>query len=152
MPIEETPDSPRILGSFVDDEAALLVARGGDSRDAGNSGMVLPADDLDFAGWCMSERKPVEARLFAVATKAVAQREVCAENSYEEEAGISAPYRGGHRWWVLGMASAACSMLVAGLMFSFANSEAAKQQQPNVRIMPQDGHFEPALEVAATVK
>lgn len=120
---------------FVDDEVVLALVTGRvEARDLRHAGLVLAADDLDFAGWDLAARpsdaSPVEGELTVAGTKRRAMPPVL------HESGLGEPYRGDHRWWLAGLAGVACTLLFLLLLLTLASRQALPDRYPPVSISP----------------
>jgi hypothetical protein len=103
---------------FVDDAVVLaLMAGPAMSRCQANSrDLALAADDMDFAGWCLSPTLP--SPVLPVPPEAVTRRAAAPEI---EEPGIGEPHCGNHRWWLAGLAGAFSTLLFTLLLLSLSS-------------------------------
>lgn len=103
---------------FVDDAVVLALMAGPamPRYQADSRGLALAADDMDFAGWCLSPTPPCQALPASAesATRRAAAPEI-------EEPGIGEPHCGSHRWWLAGLAGAFSTLLFTLLLLSLSS-------------------------------
>ena len=107
---------------FVDDAVVFSLLAGSSApRQLGkiHENLALPADDLDFAGWCLSSAPPVRATEIVRARPAP---------PVIDESGIGVPHQGSHRWWLAGMAGALSTLLISFLLLSLSERNAATDE------------------------
>ncbi len=119
--LEPLPVAPPEAGAapistgFVDEAAVLALAAG--PRVARHAppldGLILSADENDFAGWML----PVETRRGPATPPA---GRAAAPVPKAMEPGLDAPHHGGPRWWVAGLTGALCTMISSILLLSLA--------------------------------
>lgn len=120
-------DPPRMPAGFVDEEVALSLITGpvaprGRIR---HEDLALPADESDFAGWNLGaapKRAPnPEKRLVRAVESAAPETYRRAQPPAMIEPGIGQPHRGGHRWWIAGVAGALSTFLFTALLLSLSS-------------------------------
>lgn len=106
---------------FVDDAVVLALVAGPiqsrplvDHRD-----LVLPADDMDFAGWSLSDSLPLRSIQRPTPFSEALDRRPAPPTL--EEPGLGDPHRGTHRWWLAGLAGALSTLLFSVLLLSLSN-------------------------------
>lgn len=111
---------------FVDEEVAMALVAGPDTtRLERNSADLALAADMDFAGWCLSTALPpvtrasVEEPVEEHAGDSVAEGRRPAPPTVGEP-GIGESHRGGHRWWLAGLAGAVSTLMFVVLLFSLS--------------------------------
>lgn len=115
----ETNAEPRVQlpDGFVDDDViASLIAPPQHSRlSSAPSDLVLSSDENDFAGWSVKSTSPF---------RVIAERQdfiVARTFSEFSDPGIGEPHRGGHRWWIAAVTSAASALLLSLLFTGLAD-------------------------------
>lgn len=146
---EEASDSFLMEREGFVDEAVVtaLVAGGSLPRYAPvSSDLALSADDMDFAGWSIapalpprvSEKDSPEMEAFSgVDIRESAPLPVIDDR----EPGLGQSHRGGHRWWLAGLAGILCTLLGSVLFLSLS-------ERPNVRL--NDASQSPSPAASAT--
>lgn len=110
------------LEGFVDDEVVMALLTGPlPQRSAPRpEDLILSADDMDFAGWCLSPKLPARSTLPAEAPLPVDRR---AAEPVLDEPGLGIPHSGNHRWWIAGLAGALSTLLISLLLISLSNRD-----------------------------
>ncbi len=109
-------------GGFVDDEVVMaLVAGPNTSRHSADVADLALAADMDFAGWCLSTALPpvTRASVEEPVGDSVAEGRRPAPPTVGEP-GIGESHRGGHRWWLAGLAGAVSTLMFVVLLFSLS--------------------------------
>jgi hypothetical protein len=108
---------------FVDDSVIQAILAGPVSpRQVWNPGdLVLAADEMDFAGWQLTNRVPDFEKVEAALPPEPLPRR--AAPPVLEEPGLGEPHRGTHRWWIAGLAGAFSMLLFSLLLFSLSQHE-----------------------------
>lgn len=106
---------------FVDDAVVLALVAGpvqprvlADQRD-----LILPADDMDFAGWSLSTALPLRSIQGPTPFSERLDRQPALPTL--EEPGLGSPHQGNHRWWLAGLAGALSTLLFSLLLLSLSN-------------------------------
>ena len=129
MPCPRTGDvvPPRMAGGFVDEDVALSLITGpvAPRGRVRHEDLALPADESDFAGWNLaaapeSALRPEKRELRPPET-AVPDTYRRAQPPAMIEPGIGQPHRGGHRWWIAGLAGALSTFLFTVLLVSLSS-------------------------------
>ena len=109
---------------FVDDAVVLALLAGPiQTRKLADSGdLVLSADDMDFAGWCLPAAPAAAPRRPAPPVL--------------EEPGLGEPYKGHHRWWLASLAGALSSLVFSLLLFSLASRQVSPADHPQFSSTP----------------
>ena len=115
----EEPTGERIMerDGFVDDSVVLALVAGPNAfrQNAVPEDLALSSDDMDFAGWCLSEALPLHAtRAPLEITRRAALPEL-------DEPGLGEPHHGSHRWWLAGLAGALSTLLFSLLLLSLSS-------------------------------
>jgi len=123
----EEPASERIMerDGFVDDSVvlAMLAGPGMARQNIVPQDLALSADDMDFAGWCLSAALPAHAtRAPMETTRRPAPPEF-------DEPGLSEPHQGSHRWWLAGLAGALSTLLFSLLLLSLSSRNQQMEEQ-----------------------
>jgi hypothetical protein len=115
----EDPTGERIMerDGFVDDSVVLALVAGPNTfrQNAMPEDLALSSDDMDFAGWCLSESLPLHA------TRAPLEIPRRAALPELEEPGLGEPHHGSHRWWLAGLAGALSTLLFSLLLLSLSS-------------------------------
>lgn len=108
---------PQLPDGFVDDEviASLLAPPRNSRLSSAPSDLVLSSDENDFAGWSVQSASPF--RVIAEKQDFIVARTL----SETADPGIGEPHRGGHRWWIAAVTSAASALLLSFLFTSLAD-------------------------------
>ncbi|MDP4624342.1 MAG: hypothetical protein NWT08_04295 [Akkermansiaceae bacterium] len=108
---------------FIDEAVVLgVIARGTYDRVYVKSeDMVLASNEDDYAGWALPVASPFRNMLSEgkVSKERPTRLPAPPVRQYDPstEAGLSEPYRGGHRWWMFGISGAmACGILSLTLL------------------------------------
>ena len=121
---------------FVDESVVLALVAGPTlTRQLADPGeLVLSADDMDFAGWRLSNALPEHA------TRAVS---FPSEASYRrpalpvlDEPGLGDPHHGSHRWWLAGLAGALSTMLFSLLLLTLSSRDNSNTDRLSIIKMP----------------
>ena len=117
----------------MDESVVLSLLKGPVSHrsQACAADLALAADDMDFAGWCLSSTLPSRA------TEAPARRPT---PPALEESGIGPPHTGSHRWWLAGVAGAFSTLLASLLLFTLSTRNTRENQEFSVIRAPQKDH------------
>lgn len=115
----EEPTGERIMerDGFVDDSVVLAIVAGPNTcrQNSVPADLALSADDMDFAGWCLSESLPLHA------TRAPLESSRRPALPELEEPGLGEPHHGSHRWWLAGLAGALSTLLFSLLLLSLSS-------------------------------
>jgi len=115
---------PAEMDGFVDDSAVFSLLLGptiARPQLEKQSGLVLTADDLDFAGWYLTSALPAHATLPVIKERPAPPR--------MDEPGIGEPHRGSHRWWLVGAAGAFSTMLISLLLVSLSARNFSSEEE-----------------------
>jgi hypothetical protein len=120
-PDQDTDSSVMEREGFVDDAVVLALVAGpvqprllADPRE-----LILPADDMDFAGWSLSSALPLRSIQGPTPFSELLDRQPALPTL--DEPGIGAPHHGTHRWWLAGLAGALSTLLFSVLLLSLSN-------------------------------
>ncbi|MBC8126303.1 MAG: hypothetical protein H8M99_04045 [Gloeobacteraceae cyanobacterium ES-bin-144] len=125
LPIQRYDDASGISefeqSGFVDDAVVMALVAGPlvDRSLASSCELVLSADDLDFAGWSTPKSLPIPA-IRSLHTSCDSNPRRPAPPALEES-GIGEPHRGGHRWWLAGIAGALSTLIFSALLFTLSS-------------------------------
>jgi hypothetical protein len=109
---------------FVDDEVVMALLTGPlpQRSNPPPEDLVLSADDMDFAGWCLSPKLPARSTVsVSAALPAPTDRRAAAPTPTFDEPGLGIPHSGSHRWWIAGLAGALSTMLISLLLLSLSS-------------------------------
>ncbi|MEP2776964.1 MAG: hypothetical protein ABJQ29_12275 [Luteolibacter sp.] len=138
-------------GCFIDEAAVLgVIARGTYDRVyVKPEDMVLASSEDDYAGWALPVASPFRQMIEQPVERQERSTRLPAPPAPQRdaglEAGISEPYRGGHRWWMFGVSGAmACGILSLTLLSLAQRSslrEIAEGYMPTPRVAQEGGEM-----------
>lgn len=124
LPSARTEEESNLLQmereGFVDEAvvAALVSGPRYQRSTACPEDLALAVDDMDFAGWQLSQEMPPRgAEVPPQVIEAIVRR---ATPPAIREPGIGSPHRGKHRWWLAGLAGIFSTLLVALLLINLS--------------------------------
>jgi hypothetical protein len=138
---------------FVDEAVVLALLTGPvQARTlAGPDDLALPADDMDFAGWRLSNsflpRSNRQPSPFTEVGEAFGYRAAppTLEEPVWDEPGLGDPHRGTHRWWLAGLAGLLSTLLFSLLLLTLSNRSQLEIEGISIIRKPPMPKAEPAL-------
>lgn len=120
-------DPPPMPADFVDEDVALSLIAGpvAPRGRVRHEDLALPADESDFAGWNLGtaperSQRPGK-RMVPISETPAPETQRRAQPPAMVEPGIGQPHRGGHRWWIAGIAGALSTFLFTVLLLSLSS-------------------------------